>query len=450
MGENDNNFVFEQIFEEDDKQELILDLFDDKYVLIIGSGAILKEDFSGGDVNRYILDTINKDKRESEQYPCFNAIPPLVPGQRHDLHGLLQNQNFYDKKKISGNLIDFLRLCPIKVVLTTTVDSYIDKAMEVVWGEDGFDVLSFPRDFDLFCEKLKKRRFGKSAEERPVLFHIFGKVSNKPNYVRNDNIAIDFIMQWIDKLGGGQAEIVSYIKNRKTLALGCKFDDWYFRFFWHVINGSQLANGSSIINAGHIVFSLDKNIKEEQKLKYYLESKDNVFLHDNINNFLSMLNGCLSDKKYIWDLICRKRGKDIFISYKSVNFDDAKILYAKLIQEGFRVWIDEAGLKGCNDYNQTIPDAIKSAKVFIALLTPEIASDYKYWEKRYYVKEWKAAMQNNRRIIPLAINSFKMTGKDSCYHNIEKRYFGNTHGYDLFNNRNDWCNLIDDLKGCIK
>ena len=69
MKENDNNSVYEQIFEESDKQELILDLFDDKYVLIIGSGAILDSNISEGDVNKFILDTINNNKRECDRYP---------------------------------------------------------------------------------------------------------------------------------------------------------------------------------------------------------------------------------------------------------------------------------------------------------------------------------------------------------------------------------------------
>ena len=438
--------------------QLMVDLISDKYVIIIGSNAILKKEFSGGDVNKYLLDEINKGKNDTDKIKHFNQIPPLEYSNNcHPLHNILTLENgydesFFDKEKILPCLIDFLKYSSSKIFLTTTVDSFIDIAMEEAFGEDNFEVFRYPLDFYKFTERLGKNRFGRLSTEKPVLFHIFGSalpVDEKCKYVKNDDEAIDCIMDWMEKMKGGN-EFTSYILNRKLLAIGCKFDDWYFRFFWRLLNPKSK---ESHVKSGDIVFSLDKNIYEENKLRKYLLRK-RLNIRDDIEEFLVEINSRLKDPKCNWEVLKEKRQEsfDIFISYKNYNFNDAKILFTKLTDMNYRVWIDERGLTGSNNYNSSIAEAIKKSKIFIALITPEIEKDEEFWEERYYVYEWKQAVQsyNNgcvKRIIPLFINGCRM---GSCYKKIEERYLGQTHGYDFFNRREDWNNFIKDLNDTLK
>jgi len=37
------------------------------------------------------------------------------------------------------------------------------------------------------------------------------------------------------QLDEGNKSIVPFLRKKRMLALGCKFDNWYFRFFWYII-----------------------------------------------------------------------------------------------------------------------------------------------------------------------------------------------------------------------
>jgi hypothetical protein len=98
----------------------------------------------------------------------------------------------------------------------------------------------------------------------------------------------------------------------------------------------------------------------------------------------------------------------VFLSYCSKDIVMASQVFFMLRRQGYSVWFDNARLRGGDNYNSEIGEAIGEAKVFIPLLTPHIAEDLRSGNTdNYYNKEWRMAGQlGNKRIVPLAANGY--------------------------------------------
>ena len=94
-----------------DEQRFVDGVFNDDYVLVVGNGVILdvnQKTFkdTGGDINQYILDEINKDRRKTrygfvdhENFTeVFRGTPPAEPDP---IYKLLTDDFSYDLSDIS-------------------------------------------------------------------------------------------------------------------------------------------------------------------------------------------------------------------------------------------------------------------------------------------------------------------------------------------------------------
>jgi hypothetical protein len=68
---------------------------------------------------------------------------------------------------------------------------------------------------------------------------------------------------------------------------------------------------------------------------------------------------------------------DCFISYASVDFAHADLLYKRLKGAGFTVWFDKARLRDGCDWHREIEEGCESSRVILPVLTP-------HWK----VSEW--------------------------------------------------------------
>jgi tetratricopeptide (TPR) repeat protein len=82
---------------------------------------------------------------------------------------------------------------------------------------------------------------------------------------------------------------------------------------------------------------------------------------------------------------------DLFISYRSRDLDLAERLYARLRDQGFRVWFDKARLNPGFDWHREVEVASEASRVIIPVLTPD-------WK----TSEWcRFETYGGERIVPL-------------------------------------------------
>lgn len=400
-------------------RQFIEDVLNEEYILVVGSEVIMSRDVeTTGDVNNYILSSLCKmNKLSLPEYKDFNEYASRLGRESDPIRDLLNGDQFtFDLNDVSSELKAFLSTKRFPIVLTTTFDGYLEALMRSIWGNAlnvvNIDDSSAMRDLRDDIKSYRGRKY-----DKPTLMYIFGKAEKdiSKKYVHSDDDAIVIIDKWMNfpKVD----PIIKLINNRKILALGCKFDNWYFRFFWYI-----LKREISRFREGQVAFMLDINNPIDCELHSFLE-KSNIYRHENARLFMKDIADKLdpSDENSPFnDLILKKRREGgIFLSYCSKNLALASQLFFQLNKRGFNVWFDVHNVQGGDKLNPVISEAIAKAKIFVPLLTPEIAQDlenrdYHYKENgeykdKYYIQEWKLATQlNDKIILPLAAGGYDL------------------------------------------
>ena len=295
--------------------------------------------------------------------------------------------------------------------------------MRDIWGDE-LRIVNISdnqslKDFQIALETSRMNKY-----EQPTLFYVFGKVikgREKPKgFMETDVDAIRYIEKWLKDLDN--KHIVPFLKKKRMLALGCKFDDWYFRFFWYSLTrgfnegereGAKDTDGS-ILTRDNLASVFNPDDPADQHLKDYLYRRG-VCMHDDVwlfmNHIYNLLTSTEAGSPFRKMILEKRRMGEIFISYKSNDVLFASELFCKLAREKrLNVWFDNARLNGGDQYDEVIKEAIRKAKIFIPILSPAIAKDLEDKGEQissFYSKEWRWASDNDQLIIlPVSIYGY--------------------------------------------
>lgn len=392
------------------REKFVDDVFNGEYILVVGNEVVMDKNVEeSGDVNLYILKQLNRVLKTN--YKDFNEVVLHTNNMIDPIRNLLNLRQFkYQLDDISVELKSLLRLKLFKVVITTTFDYYLETLMLDIWG-DKLKIVNICDDKSLseFRDELKKCREG-IRYTTPTLIYAFGKAEKDESkmYARTDTDYIKIIERWM-QLDKRSDQMLEYIQSKRLLALGCKFDDWYFRFFWYI-----LKREIGKLNEGEIAITLDVNDRSESNLKRFLY-RTRVYTHGDARRFMADITKTLTstdpNSPFREQIIRYRRKGGIFLSYCSSDVMITSKLFFMLRKKFDNVWFDNVSLYGGDNYNSEIENAIDSCKIFIPVLTPHVAEDLKNGKiDNYYNKEWKLAVRNKGRlkIIPLAVNGYNL------------------------------------------
>ena len=446
-----------------DERAFVDGVFNGEYILVVGSGVVLdRQQFphSGGDMNQYIIDEINHDRRQEQagfvDHKNFTDVFRGTPLDEVDpIYSLLTDGYDYTLSDMSPELTKLLRTKLFKFVLTTTIDGYVEALMHDIWGDELRIVnISDNQSLKDFQDALEKSRVNKYAQ--PTLFYAFGKVipgRPKPRgYVETDVDAIKIIEKWL--MDVDNKYIVPFLKEKRMLALGCKFDDWYFRFFWYILtrgfddtdrDGSKDIDGN-LLTSDNLATMFDPDSPSDMQLRDYLIRRG-VCMHDDVWAFIDHIHALLTssdeDSPFHQLILDKRRQGGIFISYKSCDVLAASELFCKLAREnGLNVWFDNISLNVGDNYSQIIQESIQKARIFIPILSPSIAEDLDVQGDSvdtFYSDEWRWASQNeNLAVFPVAIGGYDLRSATNKV--FEKLVGHQSSGVDMTKKPNDMQN----------
>lgn len=412
-----------------------------KYVLLVGSGSVLNRANNieaCGDSLRLLFDCTVKHLREkkenirfSNEVKDFNELSYFIRSIRTHVLETLDSLDFYKQfdEEIEPALWTLLSTRCFRTVLTTTIDPYLEIAMEKVWGKDGFRVLNIygvENKRDLLRNELAG--LNEFNEVQPALYYIFGKADvckRECRFVLTENDAIDAIRKWfsIER----PQNLLRYIQTdgRRVISVGCKFDDWLFRFFWFLLRGSMpnlsLGEFGEIdLSSGEVAVEFTK---EDTKLVNYLK-RQNVKIFPDDRAFMNFATEKIVAAMNTTSLMSRKLG-GVFISYAHEDKNYALQLFYTLEKRGLNVWIDEEKLEPSAEYDTRIENAINQCEVFMTILSSQVMRDLQSGSTRYYQKEWKMAQRRysveqklgdigqKMKVLPLVIGQYQTR---SSYH----------------------------------
>lgn len=401
LGASDSDVV------EFDEGKFLEEVVSNGYILAVGCEVLMNREIeASGDVKEYIRkcqSQLLKDDPDGRFMRMLNHGVDLTSW-------MLSNKDLfsYDIEDMDPDLVGLVRTKSFRFVLTTTFDGYLETLMRSVWGNEELTVVNIG-DEDSLSEfrfgLLECQRQGKTYD-RPTLVYLFGKAlaDESKRYVRTDDDAIRIIEKWIRM--GDDDPVMRFLRGKRLLTLGCKFDDWYFRFFWYVLRRDKASVGG-----GEVAITLDTADRSERQLDDYLK-RSHVRQHGDARLFMQRLCNLLTDDSgplYDRILQVRRRG-GVFISYCSRDRSVARSLFFA-IRNRYDVWFDNASLSGGDNYNNEIADAIAQARVVITILSPTVADDLVAGRtENYYNQEWRMAAQlGNKTIIPLAVNGYNLS-----------------------------------------
>lgn len=394
-------------------EKLLKDIFNDKYALVVGNEIILDSRIEPtGDVTEYILRRVNEEFNAS--YASYSEIALDKSERINPVRLLFHEDDFkFSADDVSIELRKLLETKLFTTILTTSTTGYLEALLREIWKDELRVVNIYEKDSIDSFQRVKKTYRKNQEYRQPTLVYVFGKLEEDltKKYIRTDTDAIRLIEKWMRMDVEEHNELLQFIRSKRLLALGCKYDDWYFRFLWYVLTGD--VDSENFMGHGEVAFELNSDERSELSLQCFL-NRTNICVLGDARAFLKTITDALteeSDNNFIKLQIEKSRRRNgVFISYCSKDKLIACQLYYKLLENKYDVWIDKSRLYGGDDYEKEIAEAINSAKVIIILLSPAIANDLTNKDiAHYYNKEWQMAKQlENKIIIPVVCNGYSV------------------------------------------
>lgn len=372
------------------------------YVLVVGDDVLLKENLPGGQNCKDYFDGLLKRSLDEE------GIEPWTVDWKAELSDLLASYDYDVDRDVNPDLVRLLETKCFRLVMTTAYDRYPELLMRRIWG-DQLKVIN------IYENKDRGAFFSFSEYDivTPTLVYVMGRAGlpdANTNFAYSDDDVIELIARrWLDS-ANKHRNLIECVSSRNVLGIGCKFDDWEFRFFWY-----SLRQDLRRLH-GDVAISLDvENSDTDRKLARYLKTKK-IRNKGNARLFLHELAEQLNDPdKYVYERMAqRMQSGGVFISYAFEDFPVACHVCKILQEKGFNVWLDNRELHGGDRYDDRISDAIAQCRAFIPLLSAQTRSDLSAGKTRYYMSEWEQmSSRGDGAIIPLALPGFDIrTGRD--------------------------------------
>lgn len=376
--------------------KLIQQIIDGNVIPVIGADLLID---NSSNLHKFIIDGLARTFGVNRQ---INSFSELVYAPEYKNKFKLDNI-YYQVDKIfatkrfpaSERLRKLMSIRQFPFIVTTSFTPVVEQVMQNIW-KDELRVLKFSNN------PSENSDIKDGADLRkPTIYYMFGKVgSGAHKYVLTDVDLLDFVSSWLSNDNKARPKnLCNELRDKYLLMLGNTYSDWLFRFIWYSMRKPDLGHGMLAYD------TLDESlINFLERTKTF--TKQNTA--DVIDQILVRLDKKLKENE------SRKFDKpeeniDVFISYSRSDIQVAEQLYKALTAQGKRVWYDKNNLTDCGIFMDEIRRAIRTAKYFIPILTPNIEKEKR--ESHVYRNEWDTAVEvaismGRTYIIPLADKNF--------------------------------------------
>lgn len=376
--------------------KLIQQIIDGNVIPVIGADLLID---NSSNLHKFIMDGLARTFGVSKQ---VNSFSELVYAPEYKNKFKLDNI-YYQVDKIfaakrfpaSERLRRLLSIRQFPFIITTSFTPVIEQAMQNIW-KDELRVMKFNNN------PSENSDIKNGADLRkPTIYYMFGKVgAGAHKYVLTDIDLLDFVSSWLSNDNKARPKNLSNeLKDKYLLMLGNTYSDWLFRFIWYSMRKPDL---------GHGMLAYDTL---DESLINFLERAE-TFTKQNTSDVIDQILVRL-DKKLKENEATKfnkpEENMDVFISYSRSDTQVAEQLYKSLTAQGKRVWYDKYNLTDGGLFMDEIRKAIKTAKYFVPILTPNIEKEKR--ESHVYRNEWDTAIEvaismGRTYIIPLADSNF--------------------------------------------
>ncbi len=324
------------------------------------------------------------------------------------LRGILKDANFEPPEALR-------RLAAIPefdLFVTTTFDGLLEAAInrERFGGAPSTEVISYApnRVVDLPSERDRL--------QRPVVYHLFGRLSASPTYVISDEDLLEFICA-LQSEHLAPEKLFHELEHNHLLFIGSNFTNWLARLFLRMAKRQRLSDPRDV---GEIM--ADDHTSEDERLVSFLQQVSvRTRIYVGAERFVAELHDRLAARRRSSAAPAHAAGPTrflpparempdnaVFISYAREDLPAVQQIKTGLEAAGITVWFDMDRLESGDDYDRKIQRNIARCSYFI----PVVSATTQRRLEAYFRREWSYAMDRVRNmadgalfILPVTIDS---------------------------------------------
>jgi hypothetical protein len=296
--------------------------------------------------------------------------------------------------------------------VSTTFDPLLEAAInqERFNGSLFTEVLSYSpnRVVDLPCERDRL--------QRPVVYHLFGRLSASPSYVISDEDLLEFICA-LQSEHLAPEKLFHELEHNHLLFIGSNFTNWLARLFLRMAKRQRLSDPRDV---GEIMAD-DHTSGDERLVSFLQQVSVRTRIYVGAERFVDELHDRLAARRKppsraaTMDAPARflPPARDmpdhaVFISYAREDLPAVQQIKASLEAAGITVWFDMDRLEVGDDYDRKIQRNIARCSYFI----PVVSATTQRRLEGYFRREWSYAIDRVRNmadgalfILPVTIDA---------------------------------------------
>jgi hypothetical protein len=329
-----------------------------------------------------------------------------------DLYPALKSILTKEKIPVPEPLRQLATIRPLKLFVTSTFDGLLETALNEVrfGGQPRTKVYAYShnavQDLEAPLDNL----------DRPVVFHLFGRLSAVPDYAVTEEDLLEFIYS-LQSESRRPHLLFDELNRRQILVLGSSFPDWLARFFLRTTKSERLwmARGKTDVVA-------DDKIREDRPHLRFLQrfsSRTKVFQGGGAVEFVAELHRLWTERHPPEAAPPPAAGPEVasspldmepgavFLSYASEDRPIVEALREALESAGVDVWFDREALQPGDDYEAKIKRNIENCSLFVPVLSRSTLTS----RRRFFRIEWDHALRvavqvppTMRFIVPVVVD----------------------------------------------
>ena len=280
--------------------------------------------------------------------------------------------------------------------VTTTFDAMLENAinLERFGGAASTDVVAYApnRVADLPSERDRL--------QRPVVYHLFGRLSASPTYVISDEDLLEFICA-LQNEHLAPEKLFHELEHNHLLFIGSNFSNWLARLFLRMAKRQRLSDPRDV---GEVM--ADETTDQDERLMMFLQQ---VSLRTRVYHGAARFVDELHKR---WAARHQPKAETtaaplrfvpparempdnaVFISYAREDLPAVQRLKAGLEAAGITTWFDLERLESGDDYDRKIQRNIARCSYFI----PVISAATQRRLEAYFRREWSYALDRTRNM----------------------------------------------------
>ena len=281
--------------------------------------------------------------------------------------------------------------------VTTTFDPLLEQAvnLERFQGAQSTEVIAYApnRVADLPCEREKF--------QRPVIYHLLGRLSASPTYVISDEDTLEFICA-LQSEHLTPEKLFHELEHSHLLFIGSSFTNWLARLFLRMAKRRRLSDPRDV---GEVLAD-DHSVSDGRLMGFLQQVSVRTRVYSGAEKFVGELHRRWMIRRKPGEVIAldlpqrflppeRDMPENaVFISYAREDLQAVQRIKAGLDAAGIKTWFDLDRLEGGDDYDRKIQRNIARCSYFI----PVVSATTERRLEGYFRREWSYAIDRSRNI----------------------------------------------------